>query len=67
MRDFAELANRFEWNAEDIEEMKGLVRMGKGMKEWLERLAYAYRSGYQQMKENNYMRLYVWELNNKEV
>lgn len=60
LKSFAELANRYDWNADEIEEMKNAVRENNGMKEWLEKLASAHRRGYEQTKENNYIRVDAW-------
>lgn len=57
---FAELANRYEWREQEIEEMKAEVRRGKGMREYLEILAQAHRDGYEQTKDNHFMRLSEW-------
>ena len=58
LRDFAELANRYHWSADDIEEMKQFVR--DGGRAYLETLAKAHRDGYEQTEENNFIRLDRW-------
>lgn len=60
LRDFAFVANYYEWNDSDIEEIKQCVRENKGMKEYIEKLAFAHRNGYKQCRENNYIRLHQW-------
>ncbi len=40
--------------------MKACVRENNGMREYLEELAQAYRDGYRQTPENNFMRLESW-------
>lgn len=61
LRDFAQLANFYEWNAEVIEEMKQAVRDSSEMREYLEALADAHRRGYRQTKENGFIRLHHWQ------
>ena len=61
LKDFAYLANRYEWNAEDIEEVKAHMRANfEAMRNYWSALAAAHRSGYEQTKENGFMRLQVW-------
>lgn len=61
LRDFAQLANFFEWEADVIEEMKQAVRDSSEMREYIEELAAAHRMGYKQKKENGYIRLHAWK------
>lgn len=61
LRDFAEVANRYGWNAADIEEVKREIRAaGEPMVRYFSALAAAHRAGYEQTPENGYMRLYAW-------
>ena len=60
LNDFAFCANYYKWNESDIDEMKAEVRKGKGMREYLETLAEAHRDGYEQTRENRFIRLHVW-------
>lgn len=60
--DFAQLANFYGWTPVEIEEIKVVIRNEESgeMKRYLETLAAAQRNGYQQTKENNYVRLERW-------
>ena len=61
LKDFAQLANFFEWGIAEIEEMKMCVREDKGMKEYLTDLAKAHRDGYTRNIDNNFQRLHEWK------
>ena len=61
LRDFAYLANRYEWNAADIKEIKAETRaQGEPMVRYWAELAAAHRAGYEQTEANGYMRLHAW-------
>lgn len=61
LRDFAEIANRYGWTADDIEEVKTEVRAaGAPIVKYLQTLAAAHRAGYEQTRENGYIRLHSW-------
>ena len=61
LKDFAEIANRYEWNAADIEEAKETTRADPNrMSRYLSTLAAAHRAGYEQNAENGYIRLHTW-------
>jgi hypothetical protein len=61
LRDFAYLANRYGWNAADIEEMKTAVRANEPAgRRYIATLAAAHRAGYEQTPGNGYIRLQAW-------
>ena len=61
LRDFAYLANRYGWNAADIEEVKAHMREHVEPMRWYwTTLAAAHRAGYEQTKENGFIRLQAW-------
>ena len=61
MVDFDDLAKRYGWSAADIEEVKTDVRSaGAPMVRYLQTLAAAHRAGYEQTRENGYIRLHTW-------
>lgn len=61
LRDFAEVANRYGWNAADIEDVKREIRAaGDPMVRYFSTLAAAHRAGYKQTPENGYLRLDRW-------
>lgn len=61
LQDFAYLANRYGWNAADVEEMKVAVRADEDAgRRYITTLAAAHRSGYEQTPGNGYMRLDAW-------
>lgn len=63
--DFAELANRYKWDSNDIAEVKQATRENPSLVKYWETLAKAHRDGYDQKKENNYIRLSEWLKLNK--
>ena len=61
LKDFAEIANRYGWNADDIEEVKAHMREHfEPMRRYWSTLAAAHRAGYEQTRENDYIRLQAW-------
>lgn len=62
LKDFAFLANYYKWTPAEIEEIKQETRASSELKIYWEKLAYAHRNGYEQTKENGYMRLQNWYL-----
>lgn len=60
LRDFAELANRYEWSDADIAEIKQQTRDNPTLIEYWKILAQAHRNGYIQSRANNYKRLEQW-------
>lgn len=60
MRDFAYLANRYGWTPADIEEIKAATRANPALLQYWQNLAIAHRAGYEQTRENGYIRLHVW-------
>ena len=61
LRDFAELANYYRWDREDIAEMKQHIRDGgREAVRWYQLLARAHREGYRQTRQNDYQRLHRW-------
>lgn len=61
IKDFAYLANRYEWNAADIEEVKTHMRDNfEPMRRYWTLLAEAHRAGYEQTKGNGFIRLRGW-------
>lgn len=62
LKDFAYLANRYGWNAADIEDVKAQTRSDPElMRAYWTNLAAAHRAGYEQISENGYMRLAAWQ------
>jgi hypothetical protein len=61
IRDFAYIANLYGWNAADVEDAKAQTKSNPDemCRYWTE-LAAAHRAGYQQTRENNFMRLGQW-------
>lgn len=65
LQDFAYLANRYEWTAADIEEMKAAVRSNEDAgRRYITMLAAAHRAGYEQTSGNGYIRLHAWCIEN---
>jgi hypothetical protein len=61
LKDFAYLANRYGWTSADIEEVKTVTRMNpEPMRRYWSTLATAHRTGYEQTKENGFIRLQAW-------
>lgn len=61
MADFDYLANRYGWNAEDINEVKAATRADPDrMTRYWSLLAAAHRAGYEQTRENGFIRLHTW-------
>lgn len=61
LQDFAYLANRYGWNAADIEEMKAAVRAHPDSgRRYIAILAAAHRAGYEQTPANDHIRLNAW-------
>ena len=61
LQDFAYIANRYGWNAADIEEVKAATRADPdGMCRYWSTLAKAHRAGYEQNAVNGYLRLDAW-------
>ena len=61
LQDFAYIANRYDWNAADIEEVKSVTRADpERMCRYWSTLAAAHRAGYEQNAENGYIRLHTW-------
>ena len=61
LQDFAYIANRYDWNAADIEEVKEATRADPGrMFRYWSTLAAAHRAGYEQNASNGFIRLDVW-------
>lgn len=61
VRDFAYIANLYQWNAEDVEEAKAQTRANPAeMCRYWSGLAAAHRTGYAQTSENGFMRLGQW-------
>ena len=61
LRDFAYIANLYGWTADDVEDAKAQTRSNpREMVPYWTRLATAHRAGYQQNRDNNYMRLGQW-------
>lgn len=61
LRDFAYLANHYEWTPADIEEMKAAIRENEEHgRRYITALAGAHRAGYQQTAANKFIRLDDW-------
>jgi hypothetical protein len=61
LRDFAYLANLYQWDATDIEYVKAQTRANpEPMLRYWTTLAAAHRAGYQQTEGNGYERLQAW-------
>lgn len=62
IKDFAFVANFYEWKPDEVEEFKSIIR-GEGdgeMKRYIEKLSRALQSGYRQTKANGFIRLEKW-------
>ncbi|WP_151636001.1 hypothetical protein [Noviherbaspirillum aerium] len=61
LKDFAYLANRYEWTPDEIEDIKAHTRAYPvEMRRYWTNLATAYRAGYEQTVANDYIRLQTW-------
>jgi hypothetical protein len=61
LRDFAYLANLYNWDPADIADVKAQTRANpEPMRRYWTALARAHRAGYQQTPANGYERLRVW-------
>lgn len=61
LRDFAYIANRYDWDDRTVEEVKEQTRGSPElMRYWCE-LAAAHRAGYEQTRDNNWQRLGAWK------
>lgn len=61
LRDFAYLANLYGWAPADIEEVKEQTHANpEAMKRYWTNLAIAHRAGYEQTRENGFIRLDEW-------
>lgn len=61
MRDFAQIANIYEWNDATVEEVKEQTRGSPELMRYWQELAAAHRAGYKQTEGNNWMRLGQWQ------
>lgn len=61
LRDFAEVANFYEWDAATIEEVKEQTRNNLELMRYWQELAAAHRAGYRQEADNNWIRLGQWQ------
>lgn len=66
MRDFAEIANRYEWSDKTVEEVKEQTRGNPELMCYWQELAAAHRAGYEQNRANNWQRLAHWQQTNLE-
>jgi hypothetical protein len=60
LKDFAYLANHYQWTPADVEDVKAYTRENPDMVRYWTALASAHRSGYEQTPENNFIRLQHW-------
>lgn len=60
LRDFAYLANRYGWTPAEIEDVKQATRENPELVRYWRNLAVAHRAGYEQTKENGFVRLREW-------
>lgn len=67
LTDFAYIASRYDWSEDDIEECKQATRENPDLKTYWSTLAYSHRNGYEQTKQNGYMRLETWLANRGEL
>ena len=61
LRDFAFIANRYEWDLETIEEVKEQTRGNHELMCYWQELAAAHRAGYEPNRDNNWQRLGAWK------
>jgi hypothetical protein len=60
LRQFAYLANRYQWTPAEIEEIKAATRENPSLVRYWRNLAIAHQAGYEQSKENGFIRLADW-------
>lgn len=60
LKDFAFLANYYQWTPADIADVKDYTRDNPDMLRYWSTLAAAHRDGYEQTRENNFIRLRNW-------
>lgn len=60
LHDFAFLANHYRWTPADVEDIKADTRANPDLVRYWTTLATAMRAGYEQTKENNFIRLQAW-------
>lgn len=60
LRDFAQVSNRFDWDLEEIEEFKKIIRVDNEMKIYIQSLAAALRAGYKDPKTRCRQTLNEW-------
>lgn len=61
MQDFAELANRYQWDGRVLEEVKEQTRKSPELRQYWQELAAAHRAGYRQNEKNDWERLACWK------
>jgi len=61
MRDFAYIANYYEWDDKTVEEVKQETRDSPALVAYWRNLAAAHRAGYAQNRDNNWIRLEHWK------
>ena len=61
MRDFAYIANYYEWDDKTVEEVKEQTRGNPELMRYWRELAAAHRAGYRQDRSNNWQRLGHWK------
>lgn len=61
LRDFALVANIYEWDDATVEEVKVQTRGNPELMRYWQELAAAHRGGYKQTRENNWIRLAEWQ------
>jgi hypothetical protein len=60
LKDFALIANHYQWTPADIEQVKADTRANQGLVDYWTILAAAIKAGYEQTEENGYIRLREW-------
>lgn len=60
MRDFAYIANYYQWDEATIEEVKQETRGNQELMKYWQKLAAAHRAGYKQDRFNNWQRMEEW-------
>lgn len=61
LRDFAELANLYGWEGQVLEEVKQQTRESAELRAYWAQLARAHRQGYEQRRDNNWIRVEHWK------